>query len=121
MVSAHTVAGDLGSSGDLLAAGPQLGRPRTDAHRIGDALPGVRGSDAFLLLAGLVGVFVWAPDEPLVTALVVAVWTFGVLEFVNYFIVRLAYPPSQWLRKVGQWRTPRLVLDMTYRTPGNRD
>lgn len=72
--------------------------------------------DPILLLAGLVGVITWMPDQPLATAVVLAVWLLALIEYVNYFVVRLAYPPSQWLAKIGQWRTPRLVLDMTHRS-----
>lgn len=43
------------------------------------------------------------------------IWLFGVIEFVNYFVVRLVYAPREWLGNIGQWRTPRLVLDMTHR------
>lgn len=78
-----------------------------------------RPINALILLVGLIGVSAWAPDDALVAALVFAVWTFGVIEFVNYFIVRLAYPPSQWLSRVGQRQTPRLVLDMTDRSQAN--
>jgi hypothetical protein len=65
--------------------------------------------DAVLLAAGLAGVLAWANGD---AVLALAVWSFGVLEFVNYFVVRLAYPPGRWLRTVGQRRTPRLVADM---------
>lgn len=88
--------------------------------RVADLYRTFRVIDAAILLAGLVGVFAWAPDQPFVAALVLAVWAFGVIEFGNYFIVRLAYPPNQWLSKVGQWRTPRLVLDMTHRSRDDR-
>jgi hypothetical protein len=43
---------------------------------------------------------------------VLAVWVFGVLEYVNYFVVRLAYPLGRWFTTVGEWRTPRLVQDL---------
>lgn len=68
--------------------------------------------DVLLLVAGLVVVVVWWPSRPLVALLVLAVWLFGLLEFVNYFVVRLSYPPTAWLREVRRWRTPRLVKDM---------
>lgn len=41
-----------------------------------------------------------------------ALWVFGAIEYLSYFIVRLAYPPTQWFSGMTQWRTPRLVLDM---------
>lgn len=71
-----------------------------------------RVADAVLLAAGLLGVVVWWPDSAGAALLVLAVWTFGVLEYVNYFLVRLAYPIGRWFTTVGQWRTPRLVQDL---------
>ena len=37
---------------------------------------------------------------------------FGVAEYLNYYVVRLAYPARTWLRLVRQWRVPRLVADL---------
>lgn len=74
-----------------------------------------RAVDLVLLLVGIIGVITWAPDHTLLTAGIVAIWLFGVVEFANYFVVRLAYPPRRWLRTVGRWRKPRLVLDMARR------
>lgn len=71
-----------------------------------------RVADPALLVAGLVGVLMWLPDRPGSVVTVVAIWLFGVVEYVNYFVVRLAYPVGRWLRSVGQWRTPRLVQDI---------
>lgn len=84
-------------------------------HGLANLYRSFRVLDPVLLLAGLVGVLAWAPDRTFVTVLLLAVWAFGAVEFVNYFVVRLAYPPRQWLSSIGQWRTPRLVLDMTHR------
>ncbi len=66
-----------------------------------------------LLVLGLAGIVRWWPAEPLLAAVVVAVWLFGVVEYLNYFVVRLAYPPGRWLSEVGHWRTPRLAKDLT--------
>jgi len=74
---------------------------RPDGHR-----------DAGLLLIGLLGVLVWLPDHVVVAVSVVAVWLFGVVEYVNYFVVRLAYPFRSWTRTISQWRTPRLMHDI---------
>lgn len=41
----------------------------------------------------------------------VAVWLFAVVEFTNYYVVRLSYPWRHWLTTVGQGRMPRLILD----------
>lgn len=65
-----------------------------------------------LLTGGLVGVVTWWPNNVGVGVLVTAVWVFGAVEYANYFVVRLAYPVSQWFTAVGEWRTPRLVTDM---------
>jgi len=71
-----------------------------------------RGVDVVLLAIGLAGVLVWLPEESRTRLLVVGVWVFGVVEYVNYFVVRLSYPASRWWGTVGQWRTPRLVQDV---------
>ena len=68
--------------------------------------------DVALLAAGLVGIIVWFPAGIAAALAVVAVWLFGVIEFVNYFVVRLSYPARHWLSTVRQLRTPRLVRDM---------
>jgi hypothetical protein len=81
-----------------------------------------RRLDPVLLLLGLVGVLVWLPERPGPVVAVAAVWVFGVVEYVNYFVVRLAYPPARWWRTVRERRTPRLVLDLRgVRDPGPRD
>ena len=46
------------------------------------------------------------------TVLLVIIWLFGVIEFINYFVMRLAYPINRWFAVVGQRRTPRLMLDV---------
>lgn len=70
-----------------------------------------------ILLAGLLGLVVTWPQRPAMGWLLLAVWGFGVVEYLNYFVVRLSYPPSQWLSRVAQWRTPRLVEDILRRRP----
>jgi hypothetical protein len=68
--------------------------------------------DPALLTAGLVGA-VWSwPREPMAAALVVVVWAFGALEYVNYFVVRLAFPARRWLSGVRRRSTPALVRDL---------
>jgi len=73
---------------------------------------GFRVLDAVLLLAGLVGIIVWFPAHPFAAIGIPFVWLLGVIEYVNYFVVRLAYPPSVWFQRVGEWRTPRLLQDV---------
>ena len=68
--------------------------------------------DVVLLAVGLGGVVAAGPSSPAVLVLVLAVWAFGVAEYVNYFVVRLAYPARRWLTEVGCLRTPRLVQDL---------
>lgn len=71
-----------------------------------------RIADIVLLISGLVGILVWWPDNFGAALLVTAVWVFGVVEYINYFLVRLSYPMGRWFASVGQWRTPRLVQDV---------
>jgi len=71
-----------------------------------------RITDIGLLTAGLVGVVVFLPDHLGVTLFVVAVWLFGVIEYVNYFVARLSYSLQQLPSQLTQWRTPRLVQDL---------
>ena len=70
-----------------------------------------RVANVALLAGGLIGIIVWFPDHTGAALLVVAVWLFGAVEYLNYFVVRLSYPVTQWLIKVGQRRTPRLIKD----------
>lgn len=72
----------------------------------------LRQVDVALLVGGLLGVLVWLPDNFGTRLGVLAIWLFGVIEYVNYFLVRLSYPPRLWLSTVGQLRTPRLVRDL---------
>ena len=71
-----------------------------------------RALDAGFLAAGLLGVLVWLPDHVGVALAIVVVWVIGVVEYVNYFVVRLSYPIRRLPFMVGQWRTPRLVQDL---------
>ncbi|WP_265442646.1 hypothetical protein [Flexivirga meconopsidis] len=67
--------------------------------------------DPLVIAAGLVGVLVTQVSaEQRVLALMV--WLLAVVEYVNYFVVRLAYPATSWLSKVGERRIPRLVKDI---------
>lgn len=80
--------------------------------RIASAYSGFRVVNVVLLAAGLIGVLVWMPSTIGAALLVLAVWAFGIIEYINYFVVRLSYPVGSWLSTVGQWRTPRLVQDI---------
>lgn len=65
-----------------------------------------------LLAAGLFGMVMWWPQPLSVALLCLGVWLFGVIEYLNYFVVRLSYPFTQWFARVGQWRVPRLISDV---------
>ncbi len=66
---------------------------------------------------GLVGVVLWWPGTVGAMLLPLAVGAFGVIEYVNYFVVRLSYPVGRWLTTIGQWRTPQLVQDLRGTAP----
>lgn len=67
--------------------------------------------DVLLLLGGLIGVVAWAPNQWWLLGFML-VWLFGLVEFVNYFVVRLAYPARTWHTRVGNWRRPQLMVDV---------
>ncbi|MDI9893574.1 MULTISPECIES: hypothetical protein [Nocardiaceae] len=71
-----------------------------------------RKVDLALLVGGLLGVMVWLPDNLGASLGVLAIWFFGLIEYVNYFAIRLSYPPRLWVSTVGQLRAPRLVRDL---------
>jgi hypothetical protein len=71
-----------------------------------------RAADPVLLLGGLAGVLAWWPDQLGAAVLVAATWLFGVAEYINYFVVRLAYPAHRWPTMVRRRRQPRLVQDL---------
>ena len=73
---------------------------------------GFRVADPLVLAAGLAGVLLWWPDDSGTALAVVGVWAFGLLEYLNYFVVRLSYPISRWFTSVRQWRRPRLLQDL---------
>ncbi|MEU4361509.1 hypothetical protein [Promicromonospora sp. NPDC023987] len=64
-----------------------------------------------LLAACLAGMLLTGPRAGALV-LCLLVWTFGVLEYVNYFVTRLSYPVARWFALVGRWRTPALVRDV---------
>lgn len=65
-----------------------------------------------MLGLGLAGIIIWWPENLAVAVVAVAVWSFALVEYVNYYVVRLSYPPSRWFALVGQGRTPRLARDI---------
>lgn len=71
-----------------------------------------RALDPALLAAGLLGTLVFFPQDVTVSLLVIAVWGFGVIEYINYFALRLSYPIGHWMSRVRKCRTPQLVKDL---------
>lgn len=65
-----------------------------------------------VLIGGLVGIVAWWPSSWPAAALVAFTWAFGVVEYLNYFVVRLSYPARTWLPGVRRGRTPRLIKDL---------
>lgn len=94
----------------LLARG-WVGRASMPAS-VGKAFRAFRILDIGALMLGLCGVLIWMPDGVGWAVFMAAVWVFGVVEYINYFVVRLSYPPMQWPRRIRQWRRPRLVEDL---------
>ena len=80
--------------------------------RIAAVYRAFRLADPALLAAGAIGLAWFWPASAMAGVLAVGVWTFGVVEYLNYFIVRLAYPARQWFALVRQRRTPRLIGDL---------
>ena len=77
---------------------------------------GLRLLDAALLAAAAVLAGWWAaPGPSLVWAALV--WLFAVAEYVNYFWVRLSYPPLEWWRGVRSLRPSRLAIDLDRANP----
>lgn len=73
----------------------------------------LRIANVVLLALGLVGIIVCWPGNLAGALVVLAVWVFAVIEYLNYFVVRLAYPFGEWFTKVRQRRVPTLVQDAT--------
>ncbi|QOR72178.1 hypothetical protein IM660_08090 [Ruania alkalisoli] len=65
-----------------------------------------------IVLAVSLGVLVWHASTIGTAVLGAGLWLFAVIEHLNYYVIRLAYPASQWLSGVGQRRTPQLMNDV---------
>ena len=87
------------------------GRGRMPA-RVAAVYRAFRVLDPVLLLAGLAVAVAFAPPTPGLRVLLAAAWLFGVIEYVNYFVVRLSYPVGRWFSEVGKRRAPRIVRDL---------
>lgn len=73
---------------------------------------GLRVLDPIVILGCGIGVVATWPGPSLSAVLVVFVWLFAAAEYINYFHIRLAYPWSAWVGRVGRRSTPRLVRDL---------
>ncbi|UFU05094.1 hypothetical protein [Ruania halotolerans] len=83
--------------------------------------PGVAGmyrafrlANPIVLAPGL-GVVIWGASTIGATVLIAGVWLFAVVEYLNYYVIRLAYPVAQWASLVRQRRTPQLMKDVRAR------
>ncbi|WP_062133773.1 hypothetical protein [Demequina aestuarii] len=72
----------------------------------------LRALNVGLLVVSLAGIVATWPGTVLGGIVAIAIWLFGVAEYVNYFVTRLAYRPGRWWRGVGDRRTPQLVRDV---------
>ena len=78
---------------------------------IASAYRGLKVANVVLLAVGLLGMLTWSPNGSFLLA-VGAVWLFAGVEYVNYFVVRVAYPVRRWPSAVRQRRSPQLVQDI---------
>lgn len=76
------------------------------------ALRALRWALPPLLATGAVVVVLRWPADPWPLVCALLLWALGVVEYVNYFWVRLSYPVSRWFGEVTNWRTPRLMIDV---------
>jgi hypothetical protein len=67
--------------------------------------------DAVLLLIAAAMIATHWPSVTADAVVVVLVWLFGVVEYTNYFVVRLAYR-RRWWTHVRERRRPQLMLDV---------
>lgn len=68
--------------------------------------------DLVALAVGLAGVVIYFPSHAGTGWLIVGIWLFGLIEYINYFVLRLSYPIWSWLPSVRKRRLPQLVQDM---------
>ena len=81
-------------------------------RRVADLYRAFRILDVILVLAAGVYITFQLPSTAWVSVLTLLVWLFAVLEFVNYYVVRLSYPVDEWFVRIGEWRTPRLICEL---------
>lgn len=76
-----------------------------------------RLGNPLLLLGGLATLAWYWPHRPGPAVLAVGLWLFALVEYVNYYLVRLAYPLHRWASGVRQRQSPRLVQDIAGSRP----
>lgn len=77
--------------------------------------------DPVLWAGCLLGVVLLAPHAGAAVLCGIAL-LFGAVEYANYYVVRLSYPWTEWLGRVGRLSTPRLVRDLrAARRPTRRE
>lgn len=65
-----------------------------------------------ILILSAMGLAMWWPSLPQIRVLGVSAVTFGVIEYLNYFILRVSYPVATWWHDVRRLRQPRLIRDV---------
>jgi hypothetical protein len=72
----------------------------------------LRWATPLILVLSAVGLAMRWPSLPQVRILGVMAVSLGVIEYVNYFILRVSYPVATWWRDVRRLRQPRLIRDV---------
>lgn len=72
----------------------------------------LRVVNPLLLALGALGIVLWRSESLVGAVLVAAIWAFGLVEYLNYFVVRLAYPAERWFSGVRERRVPQLIQDV---------
>lgn len=80
--------------------------------RLASLYRALRLANPVILAAGLAVILLRWPDDALVGLVMLVIWAFGVGQYLNYYVVRLAYPIPEWFRLVWRRSTPRLVKDV---------
>ena len=72
----------------------------------------LRWATPLILVLSAVGLALRWPSLAQVRVLGVIAVAFGVIEYVNYFVLRVSYPVATWWRDVRRLRRPRLIRDV---------
>lgn len=90
--------------------------PRATAY----ALVALRFVTLACLAVAVVGIVWYWPDRWGFGLCALGIWLFGVIEWINYFAVRLSYPITRWAREITKWRQPTLMRDVREGLSGPR-